>query len=195
VYDVKNARDEAALDFDERPSFVVGFPSYSGGEWGGGLWACAPGSHPTRLEPVDDLPVVGVVPSTGGELYIGTGLAHLASTEANVGVHRTNGTWTTLARSSQRPRSSPIGWNLEPDSAEAIALDSAGRLYVLTGSQGVARVEGGKLWPVTPGWPRHQHVYGEGLLIDGEQAVIATFDGGVLSWTLGTEKVRRIPLR
>lgn len=166
--------------------------AYSRGEWGGALRSVGEDGAVTELDPKDDLPVNGIAVARDGRIFVGTGLAHLDGLSAHVGFLDAEWRWTTLARVDNYGKRN-VAWNLEPDSLQGIALDERGRLYLLTGSHGVVRVEGGKLVPVTPGWP-HQHVYGQGLVIDRDRAFIGTFDGGVLVWKLGTREVKRIAI-
>lgn len=166
---------------------------YSAGEWGGSVWRATPSGEVTEVVP-DELPVQALVPLPGGDVLVGTGLAHLGSLNAHVGVLARDGSWSTLIRVDSYQRHAPVAWHGSPDSLEGLDVDALGRPCLLTGSRGVLRFERGRLVPVTPGWPPGEHLYGAGLLIEGEHAVIGTFDRGVLLWKLGTTEVRRVPI-
>lgn len=163
---------------------------YSRGEWGGSLWSVSPSGVTSRVDPVGRQPVQGIVP-TGGGVVVGTGLAHLGGLTAHVARLSPDGAWETLVHVDAYEPKKSIAWELPPDSLEGLDVDGQGRLHLLTGSHGVLVLENGKLKSVTPGWPA-EHLYGEGLIIEGPLAVIGTFDGGVLLWKLGTSDVRRI---
>lgn len=162
---------------------------YSRGEWGGSLWSVAPTGEVTAVGSKDGLPVQGLVRVEGGVL-VGTGLAHLGGLNAHVGLLSPDGTWTTMTRVNAYEPKESVAWDLAPDSLEGLDVDAQGRPLFFTGANGVVRLEQGRLTRLTPGWP--EHIYGEGLLLEGELAVIGTFDGGVLVWKLGTPEVRRI---
>jgi hypothetical protein len=164
---------------------------YSRGEWGGSLWSVAPSGEVSEVGPKDGLPVQSLVVTERGVL-VGTGLAHLGGLEAHVGLLATDGSWTTLARVSAYDEKKTVSWDLPPDSLEGLDVDSQGRVHLFTGAHGVVRLEKGKLTQLTQGGP--EHLYGEGLLLEGELAVMGTFDGGVLVCKLGTSEVRRIPI-
>jgi hypothetical protein len=66
-------------------------------------------------------------------------------------------------------------------------------MFALTGSQGVVRLSASGASKVIPGWPT-EHLYGNGLVIEGEHFVLGTFDSGVLVWTPSTKQPRRIPI-
>src|SRR6185295_17192811 len=162
---------------------------YNSGEWGGELRSIAPGGAVTAL--LDGDPITGIAVAPDGRVYVSTGLAHLGGVQAHIGSLDRDWKWTTLFRISNFHEDNGVGWNLEPDTVTGLSVDAAGRLYLLTGSQGVVREDGGKLVSVTPGWPRG-HLYGKGLLIERDTAVVGTFDSGVVLWKLGTDQGRRI---
>lgn len=166
---------------------------YSGGEWGGSLWTLDAKGAAVRLLPDLNQPVNALVPLPNGSALVGTGLSHMGLFEAEVGVLAPDGSWTRLAKVDVA-RATGVNWTLKADSLEGADVDAAGRVYVWTGSQGVARLDGESMVVVTPGWPKDQHVYGVGMLLEGDLAVLATFDAGVLLWKLGTASYRRVPL-
>ncbi|MFZ5440340.1 MAG: hypothetical protein ACOZQL_10045 [Myxococcota bacterium] len=172
---------------------------YSCGEWGGSLWTLDAKGTPVRVLPELNDPVQALVPLPGGHALVGTGLAHLSTLSAEVGVLAADGGWTRLAKvdgfdGEKEADQVRQNWTLKLDSLEGADIDAQGRVHVWTGSQGVARLDGETMVVVTPGWPQDVHVYGRGMLLEGDLAVLATFDGGVLLWKLGTTDYRRVPL-
>lgn len=192
---VEHALERQASGSPTRLVFAQGrwLLAYARGEWGGGLWAAsAKGVH--RVGAAGGLPVVGVVPLADGRVLVGEGLAHLRGARGAVGIVAADGRWEVLAQSDRFEPARRKSWQIEPDSVEGVDLDAQGRPIVFTGSQGIFRLDAGALESVTPGWPAGRHVYGRGLVVVGDRAVIATFDSGVLMWKLGTSEVRRIAI-
>jgi hypothetical protein len=74
-----------------------------------------------------------------------------------------------------------------------LAFDAADRLYLVGGSLGLVRRElSGGYRQLTTGWPEFASV--TGVSIQGDTAVIATYDSGVLLWSLTTSSARRVTL-
>lgn len=194
----------------------------SRGEWGGDVWSVLPDGSKTEVGPRDGLPVQALVPLPGGRTLVGTGLAHLGLRETHVGVLESDGTWRPLVRSGisaayamllaaeggvrgstlrhdlmheaiANQNKYQLAWNLAPDALIGLDVDVQGRPHLLLNSQGVVRLDGDRLTPMTLGWPAAS-LYGARLLIDGEFAIIATAERGVLRWKLGTGQASRFAI-
>jgi len=194
----------------------------SRGEWGGDVWSVLPDGSKTEVGPRDGLPVQALVPLPGGRTLVGTGLAHRGLLETHVGVLESDGTWRPLVRSSvsatyamllaaeggvpgsmlrhdlmheaiANENKYQLAWNLAPDALVSLDVDAQGRPHLLLRSQGVVRLDGDRLTPVTLRWPGAS-LYGACLLVDGEFAVIAAGDRGVLRWKLGTDQACRFAI-
>lgn len=166
---------------------------YARGEWGGSLWELDSTGVLKRVGPPQDLPVNAIVPLADGRVLVGQGLAHLGGLNAEVGLLDAKGAWSVVARADGYEPKKNVAWPLAADSVEGVAVDASGAMFALTGGQGVVRLSASGASKVIPGWPT-EHLYGNGLMVEGEHFVIGTFDSGVLVWTPSTKLLRRIPI-
>ncbi len=178
-----------------RGRFLLG---YDAGEWGGEVVSFAVVDGALRVEPMgetakadESLPVHGLAADRSGHVFVPRGTSHLGSREGALYESDASDAWTLVAGSTERDTKSH-GWNLERTSFDGVAFDDSNRVYVASVYLGVARREANGSWiRLTPSWPK-ESVYLAGLLVRGETAIIATFDGGVVVWNWTTGVGKRI---
>jgi hypothetical protein len=163
------------------------------GEFGGGLWGVDVKSgeaEPVRFRGGEGRPVRCLKAGPDGRVWALEGLAHLGLRWGALHV-RAGRTWQTYCNSTAGEL---VNWNLPPAALDALAFDAAGRLYVLSGSLGLARYDGGAWTRLTPDWPAYFHV--QSLLVTPSGvAVVGTYDAGILLLDLRSGKIRRIALK
>jgi hypothetical protein len=176
----------------DRDHLYVGWDE---GEWGGALFVLDVGTGHWGAGPEDGTPVHDLAVDSSGAVWAALGLAHLGGIKGSLWRKDASG-WTRVASTSDARDTGSTGWNLPPDSFEAITFDAQGDPLLLTGTMGIVRRESGGTWTQrTRRWPASHYLYVRGLALEGNVAVIASLDAGIWLWDLDHEEVRRIPLR
>lgn len=186
---IRGAPAHALLDGDQ---LHLGWDS---GEWGGALLVLDVATGQWSVGPDAGTPVHDIVRAPDGVVWVATGLAHLGGRRG--ALHRRDGaSWATVVSTSAARHEVNQGWNLPPDSFQSIAFAADGTLHVLAGTLGVARRDAsGAFHQRTRSWPASRYLYVQALELEGELAIIASYDAGVWLWDLAGAGIRRVVLR
>jgi hypothetical protein len=134
-------------------------------------------------------PVNSLAIGLDGSVWESEGLAHLTIRKGRIHVN-SKGDWTEFCVSGSST-GRDTNWDLPPTSFGALAIDSIGRPTVLSEELGLVRYESGKWSRLTPDWPGFVYVTSL-LLTSDDQAIVGTYDAGVMLLDLRSGKVRRV---
>ncbi len=169
------------------------YMGFDHGEFGGGLWSVdikTGEAEQVQFRGGQGWPVRCLKASPDGRVWSVEGLVHgilrKGALHVGAGVN-----WELYCNSTEGEFAN---WDLPPASLDALAFDADGRLYVLSGSLGLARYDDGTWTRLTPGWPEHFYVHTL-LATPSGVAVVGTYDAGILLLDLRSGAIRRIALK
>lgn len=171
--------------------------AFDRGEWGGGLFRVNLDSREWEallglgmVGQSQNCPVTDLCRDRRGAIWALQSLGHSGLNECSVWCYE-GGRWQILGSTGIAEGHKG---HLPRVDGRAIAFDDENRPYVLSGAQGVFRLDQGHWVRVTPDWGE-EYIYVSALLIERGLLIIATRDGGMLIYNQGTHLAAYVPLR